>query len=101
MELSWQQKAKAIQVLTGWPNFSLKMRDIGSWYVEHRFIERKEDGVLSSGCQNEPTPAEAVDSCWEWMTDPKYYLIVRAQFVERRAVKWNGFMWEDVSEEME
>ena len=103
MELSWEEKAAALQALVGWYNFGLKMRCPGNWYVQHSGLERKEGGCLSGGLQNGKTPQEAVVQCCDWATDdshPEYYLVVDAMGPKRRAVRWNGFMWEDVEEDL-
>lgn len=99
MEMTWTQKALALQALVGWYNFSLKLRENESWYVEHTGLGRKEGCCLSGGCQNGKTPNEAVEQCWRWATDPDYYLVLNATSKNRRAVRWNGFVWEDVVEE--
>lgn len=98
MEMNWQHKALAIQALTGPFGFSISMRKLGDWYVSHKYVSRKEGGCLSHSPQNGKDPEDAVNQCWEWMTDPKFYM-VKYEDAKRRAVKWNGFMWEDVNEE--
>ena len=97
--MDWQQKALALQLLVGWLNFSIKMRGVKNWYVQTKGLERKEKSILSSGCTSGITPQDAVEQCCEWATDSKYYLVLNAHATDRRAVKWNGFMWEDVTEE--
>ena len=97
--MDWQQKALALQLLVGWQNFSIKMRGVKNWYVQTKGLERKEKSILSSGRTNGITPQDAVEQCWEWATGSEHYLIVNAYQPARRAVKWNGFMWEDVTEE--
>lgn len=84
--------------LSGWTNFGLKIRDNGTWYVQHSGVERKEGSCLSGSLQNGDTPEEAIEQCWKWATNPDYYLVKDAYKPERRAVKWNGFMWEDTQE---
>lgn len=95
---NWQQKALAIKSLTGVFGFHLAMRGVGDWYVHHAGVSRKEGGCLVGGLQNGADPEDAVSQCWEWMTDPKFYL-VKNENGKRRTVKWNGFMWQDVDEE--
>ena len=97
-EMTWQQKATAIVGLVGQFDFALKLRDTGTWFV-HTNAERKEGGCLSSGCDIEPTPQEAIGHYWDWITDHNYYMVLNAYGPNRRAVKWNGFMWKDVQEE--
>lgn len=98
MELTWKQKAFAIQSLVGWGKFALKLRDDSSWYTQHG-IERVEKSVLSSGCESGETPEDAINQLWSWATDLNYHLVVGAFTSERKAVRWNGFMWENVKEE--
>jgi hypothetical protein len=97
--MDWQQKALAMMALVGWYNFSIKLRSNQSWYIQHTGVERKEDARLSGGVQSGKTPEEAVNQCWEWMTDPAYYMVIGAGSENRKAKRWNGFMWEDVVEE--
>ena len=98
--MDWQQKAAAIQALAGWQNFALKMRGPENWYVQHSGLEQKEGGLLSDGPQHGKTPEDAVNQCWDWMTDPEYYLVWSTYRDSRRAVRWDGFMWENVNEEL-
>lgn len=99
MEMTWQHKALAIKSLTGLFGFSLNMRGVGDWYVSANGVHRKEGGCLSGGFTSGKTPDEAVEQWWDWATDPGYYLVTSNRDGQRRAVKWNGFMWEDVDEE--
>lgn len=100
-ELNWIQKALAMQSLVGWYNFAFKLRPDGSWYIQHTGLHRRENHALSGGCQSADSPEEAMNDCWVWATCPRYYLVLAGGGTDRRAVKWNGFMWEDVSEERE
>jgi hypothetical protein len=97
--MNWEQKCMAIQALTGFFGFALSIRKEGDWYVSYSGLERCEGSCLSSGCCNGKTPQEAVEACWKWATNPHYYMVVHAYDPNRRAVRWNGFMWEDVDEE--
>jgi hypothetical protein len=104
--MDWQQKAEALAALT---EFNIKFRErqwrIGAaepWYVSQR-IDVKETGgsVLTGTYGNGSTPQEAVEDHWQRLVDglkPTEYLVVRAGDSERRAVRWNGFMWVDVIE---
>lgn len=98
MEMNWQQKALAIQALAKYGDFSLKMRSEGNWYVSAQGVNRKEGAILSGSGISAGTPELAVVEYWKWATDPAYYL-VKFEDGKRCAVKWNGFMWEDVKEE--
>ncbi len=97
--LNWTQKFKAIVAVSRYREASLRMRDDCSWYVSSMGVDRKEGGMLSGGCQSGISPEDAVEQWWSWATDPKYYLITRGTDDKRRAVRWNGFMWEDVNEQ--
>lgn len=94
--MTWEQKLQAAQSIG---ECSLKMRVPGNWYVSQSGVERKEGGCLSSGggC-NGATPEVAVDEFWNWLSDPKFYVVINAYGETRRTVKWNGFMWQDVRE---
>lgn len=96
--MDWKQKAQALLALTGAFNFALILRDNGSWYVNLRGVERKEGGCLLSGCQNGSSPQEAIEQCWDWATDPKFYMVKNACLPECKAYKWVGFMWQEVDE---
>ena len=94
--MTYEQKFAALGALCFAP--ALHMRKPGDWYVSMLGVERKEGPCLSGGCISEPTPEAAVDAKWEWAIDPRYYLVINAMRDKRRAVRWNGFMWEDVDE---
>lgn len=99
MEMNWQQKALALRAICAPVNgFALHMRDIGDWYVHLSYVDRKEGGCLSSGLQRGITPEDAINQCWDWATDPKFYLVIGEHKAGRHSVKWNGFMWQDVEE---
>jgi hypothetical protein len=97
--MDWKQKAQALMDLSGSFNFSLHLREEGSWFVCLSRVERKEGGCLAGGCQNGITPEEAIEQCWDWATDPRLYLVRDACSPERKAYKWTGFMWKEVTEE--
>lgn len=102
--MEWQQKAAALAALC---ELRIKFRPaewrIGGpepWYVEQQ-IEVKDGSILCGTYGNGFTPEEAILDHWQKLvTDlPRdQYLVVRAYRDERRAVRWNGFMWEDVPE---
>jgi len=95
--MTWEQKFQAARALAPFDT-SIMMRDRGDWYISHRGIERKEGGCLSGGLTSGKTPEEAVNQYWEWLTDPKFYIVLRAGSPDRQAVSWNGFMWSAVQE---
>lgn len=94
--MTYEQKFAALGAISFNP--ALHMRKPGDWYVSLSGVERKEGGCLSSGCVSEATPEMAVESKWAWAINPNHYLVINAMRDNRRAVRWNGFMWEDVDE---
>ncbi len=94
--MTYEQKFAALAAIS--PRPALHMRKPGDWYVSLSSVERKEGACLSSGCVSEATPEAAVEAKWDWATDQRYYLVINAMRDNSRAVKWNGFMWEDVNE---
>lgn len=96
--MTTNQKMLALQALADSWDAAVMIRKDGSWYVHLSHVERKEGGVISSGCGTAATPDEAIDQCWAWATDPKYYMVRNAHGDDRRAFRWNGFMWEEVRE---
>lgn len=97
--MTWEQKFAALGALARMcTDVSLFMRKPGDWGVLIPHVERKEGAVLSGGGLNGKDPESAVESAWQWATDSKFYLVIKAFNATRRAVKWNGFMWVDVEE---
>ena len=102
--MDWQQKAEALASLT---ELSIKFRErenrIGSaepWYVSQK-IDIKDGGCLVGSYGNGNTPQEAIEDHWEVLTtklNRDQYIVVRGLSDERKAVRWNGFMWADVPE---
>lgn len=96
--MEWYQKFTAILALG--PSACLRMRGDGSWYVADGHIEVHEGSMLSSPTQAGGTPEAAVNEAWQQLTDlkPGQYLVIHVMTDERRAFRWNGFMWQDVKE---
>lgn len=102
--MDWQQKAEALASLG---ELSIKFRErenrIGGpdpWYVSQR-IEIKDGPCLLGSYGNGYTPQEALEDHWETLTTrlkPDQYLVIRGLSDDRKAVRWNGFMWADVHE---
>lgn len=98
--MDWQQKAAALDALC---EIAVKFRKSGDWYVSQQ-VEIKDGSILRGDYGNGCTPEEAILDHWERLTSIKLplYLVGRTFFdgrVEtRKAVRWNGFMWEDVPE---
>lgn len=102
--MDWQQKAEALAGLTELAiHFREKQWLIGGpepWYVQQK-IDIREGGCLHGAYGNGYTPQEAIENHWKRLVDDlaaDQYLIVRSSTDDRRAVRWNGFMWQDVPE---
>ena len=95
--MSYEQMMQALKAIC--VNVGVHMRRPGDWYVVMPGVQRKEGGCLFSGCDSAKDPEAAIRSRWIWAIDPAHYLVINAYHGTRRAVKWNGFMWEEVQEE--
>lgn len=97
MNMTWEQKLQACKALK--EEISLKMRKPGDWYVSQG-IECKDGPFLKSKYGNGTTPQEAVENHWIELTvlQPDQYLVIGGNKPDRRCVRWNGFMWEDIDE---
>lgn len=96
--MTWEQKVQACQALG---EFSLKMRHPGDWYVNQSRVEVSDGHILSGGCvSGAKTPEEAVDKHWDWLTalGSDERIVVNADNLDRRAYRWNGFMWAEQPE---
>lgn len=102
--MDFQQKAEALAALTA---LSIKFRErehrIGGsepWYVSQK-VDVKEGSCLLGTYGNGNTPEEAIEDHWKVLVldlPRDEYLIVNSGLENRRAVRWNGFMWADVPE---
>lgn len=95
--MNWEQKLYALNALA---EAKLLMRKPGDWYVSQS-AEIKNGAVLEGSYGNVASPEEAVEDHWETLTRlaPGQYIVVRAFRDDRKAVRWNGFMWEAVIED--
>lgn len=94
--MTWEQKLQAIQALN---ETSLHMRKPGDWYVRCGMeVGADNSCVLIGRYGNGNTPQEAVEDHWKIYTDllklDEYCVVGCAE--NRRHVRWNGFMWNDV-----
>ena len=98
MELTWEQKMAALNALSP---CSLIMRKPGDWYVQQD-TDIKDKSILRGEYGNGETPEEAVNDHWGRLTTitPPLYIVARASRDDRKAVRWNGFMWDSVREEV-
>lgn len=93
--MTWEEMFAAIAALGGDP--SLRMRKPGDWYVLQGRVEVKHRSTLESRYGNGTTPAAAVVDHWQKLTTlaPGEVIVVNAFTDDRRAVRWNGYMWAD------
>jgi len=92
--MDWQQKFVALKAIDS--DVALLARGYGNWYL--RFSpEIGEPSILRSPTQAGKDPEEAVDQAWKEYSTAKR-VVINAYSAKRRAVKWNGFMWEEVVE---
>ena len=92
--MTWEEKFEACQILG---EISLHMRKPGDWYVNHLGVSRHEGSILSGGCVlNASCPEVAVNKHWDWLTDPKYYIVTKSYDGGRAAFRWNRYMWKKV-----
>lgn len=105
--MDFDQKAAALLALG---EFTIQLRDpyynVGrndgkpSWYV-CQSVEIKDGPFLLGNYGNGHSPAEAVLDHWRVLVEELpsgTYLVTHASGTARRAVRWNGFMWQDVHE---
>lgn len=90
--MTWEQKPVALNAIV---ECVLKMRKPGDWYVQQQ-VDIKDGSILRGDY--------AVLDHWERLTTIKHplFLLGREYFnglvSTRKAVRWNGFMWENVNE---
>lgn len=97
--MNWQQKLAAIQAFCGHFDVSLRMRKPGDWYVSSG-MGIGGNGMVSSAYGNGVTPEEAVLDHWEQYASLPLdrYATINTENGQRRG-RWNGFMWDLISEE--
>jgi hypothetical protein len=98
IQWNWEEKFAACQALGG--ECALKMRKPGDWYFAQRGVDIKSGPMLVGKFGQGATPQAAVEDHFRNLTELKSheYVVINAYGI-RRAVRWNGFMWADVSEE--
>lgn len=95
--MDWEQKLQALNTIS---QCHLIMRQPGNWYVSQS-IDVKNNHVLEGRYGNGATPEAAVADHWQRLTDlaPHEYIVGRSGDPgTRKAVRWNGFMWDWVEE---
>ncbi len=95
-KVTYEEKFAAINSLS---RASLLMRRPGDWYVSQN-VEIKDGSFLRGSYGNGITPVTAIEDHWHVLTSlkPAQYLVLNAYGPDRRAVRWNGFMWAPCSE---
>lgn len=98
--MDFQQKARALAALSpDIAGFSIHIRDAGDWYATCKGVEIANGRFLSRPTSSGANPEEAVNDLWKQFTDiGADWLVINAMGPDRRAVRWNGFMWEPFKE---
>jgi hypothetical protein len=94
--LTWEQKAAALDTLG---NIEIKMRRPGDWFCAQSGVSVADGHFLYGGCGNGATPQEAIEDLWRYLVDDllaNRYVAIGGMDITRR-VRWNGFMWQDVT----
>jgi len=101
--MDYQQKAAALNALDDLHILFRSPRDrIGiaePWYIAQN-VSVYGGSVMIGAYGNGATPEAAIEDHWNQLTrdlKPGQYLVAR-RGTDRRAVTWNGFMWEDYPE---
>jgi hypothetical protein len=97
--MTWEQKVAALKSLNGGDMPTLSMRNPGDWIAWVSGIEVGDGRFLTSVSGIGDTPESAIESLWGQMTNlkPGHVLVHRAFSPNRREIRWNGFMWHDVT----
>lgn len=97
--MDWQQKLAAIQAFAGAARVALRMRSPDDWYVDAG-MSIGGNGMLEGSYGFGPDPEAAVGSHWRIYSElpPARYAVTGYGPNERRA-RWNGFMWETLTDE--
>jgi len=89
----------ALSGSAGCLDVAVRMRKPGDWYVDQN-VEVKDMDCLEGRYGNGETPYGAILDHWNKLTNlaPHEYLVVNAMRSNRKAYRWNGFMWAEVDE---
>lgn len=95
--MDFTQKSRAIKALAD--VLEVRFHDMG-WAATAGNVEVRDNGLLMGVTGRGRTPETAVDELFERLTNVPagQYLVVNAYSDQRRAVRWNGFMWAQVNE---
>jgi hypothetical protein len=89
--MNWEQKLIALQAIA---DVSLQMRCPGNWYVSSSMYIGG-DGMLVGEFGNGHDPQSAVHDHWD-----KFVTRLTSDchiYSRGKRVRWNGFMWQEVS----
>lgn len=103
--MTWEEKFKALYSLGQYEGAKIILDAYGKFMCTVNRANVREGnrmGFLVGKCHGHAdTIQEAVEKCWEYCTElgvGEYLVIGYDKDDGRRAVKWNGYMWEDVKE---
>lgn len=94
--MNYEQKMAAFIALC---DTSVRMRKPRDWYIDCD-VSVKDSSVLIGMYGNGDTPEAAIENHWFQLCEnlkPSQYLVTR-RGDKRHAVRWNGFMWQEVTE---
>ena len=92
-----QKKAMSLREIAGTENFSLNVRDDGSWYVFLENVNRHEGWGFTVPILHGRTPDEAILQCWEWAADPRFHLVIGEPHKKNyKGLRYNGSLWAEV-----
>ena len=93
--MTWEQKFEAMRSLVGHFSICIRMRKPGDWYVNATGRNIAGQGFTRGTCGDGVTPQEAIEDDWRQYVDA----LPEGQYIAvgDRKVRWNGFMWKDVT----
>jgi len=95
--MDYQMKALALNTLSP---LTIHIRGIDDWYTTFH-VEIKKGGVLEGCCGNGKGPQQSIEDLWQKCVDglqPGEYLVIDAYGPNRKAYKWNSFLWSPITE---
>lgn len=99
MNLTANQQFKALKALADDAYLSMDLD--GSWFVNLPHVEIKHGSILSGFGEHKETPEGAIASCFAELTrlPIDQYVVIDSMSKDRKAFRWNDFMWEQVKED--
>ena len=92
--MTWEEKLAALKGLGG--QCYLVMRAPGDWFISQIGAEiLRGHAMLVSETGSGQTPEAAVENAWEVFSSSNR-VVINATGHNRREVRWNGYMWEDL-----